>query len=924
MLKGKNGISLITIVITVFIIIIIMGTLVYSALDSTKIKKINQFYLDLKQLSDAVEIYYLKNGELPIDTEKSTIIINKGDTKPSEMAFLFKDDVDIVNSQYDFFNPNDYVYTSDGTSGEANYKFLKISLLDNISLKYKDATYIINAQSHTVYNYTGLKVNNKTYHFLPLTFKDTKYNEIHPVNNVRLKSINGITASNNTVYYAYNNETLNLKDLLVFDSVGEDGLGQPKEVIFETVETDFYTINRKGLLTRKNDGVFNEFNFQTNVSFSVESYGNSETINKTITIITSSLNVYEENILDELTHVNLALKHTNTSIYTKNKWQKGNSNNENRYLIEKKGYLANKTPEIITISENNQIASAVYNNSSIVFNSESIPGTSNITIKANSGGLAQDTIKVNVFDFNVFEDIENGKNIDKVEFKRVDSNDKIDLKLKIDAPEDFSFDGETNILSWSIVKQNGSTKDESNIVSISQNGAINKITLKPLNPGKTYLKCSVIVENEELDTILIPIVVSGLKITNGEAIENDIIRLNTSNYNTVRLRYEFGDAVSYPIVYENPVMEYPDNFQITKDANDIFTISYTGNSGINSKLTIKVKTGDVQYEDDVIVSVGDSTILPGKKASNSNETYIYGTKEAVIPKGFTVSGVYGETNIDDGLVIYDIPDNVDTTVENFWTARNSTTGNLVVQEEYNQYVWVPVPETSTSEWMRYEGYQNGSKQSVLSNCTEPYVSGYSTEVDEYNAMANSVIQNNGFYIGRYEASNNNGTAESKKGKFVWNGIIWGDSISDIGTDGAVYKSQQVYNNGAYGVTSTLCYGVQWDSVLGWIDSNYKGGTCSSNSFIVDSTGKGNYSDTKSTYGSPGKTGIFKEKNIYDMAGNVWEWTMDAYDRYGIVYRVDRGGSFYYEGFEYSVSNRIGYSPANSNGGIGFRVALYIN
>ena len=41
MLKNKKGISLTTMVITVMIMFIIMGTLVYSAVDSVKIRKLN-------------------------------------------------------------------------------------------------------------------------------------------------------------------------------------------------------------------------------------------------------------------------------------------------------------------------------------------------------------------------------------------------------------------------------------------------------------------------------------------------------------------------------------------------------------------------------------------------------------------------------------------------------------------------------------------------------------------------------------------------------------------------------------------------------------------------------------------------------------------------------------------------------------------
>ena len=84
------------------------------------------------------------------------------------------------------------------------------------------------------------------------------------------------------------------------------------------------------------------------------------------------------------------------------------------------------------------------------------------------------------------------------------------------------------------------------------------------------------------------------------------------------------------------------------------------------------------------------------------------------------------------------------------------------------------------------------------------------------------------------------------------------------------------------VTSTLVYGVQWDAVMRWIstDNSLKG-------YLEDSSPIGNYQDRDDT-NNPAKAGAVKEyqlKNIYDMAGNVFEWTMESYDT---SYRVLRG------------------------------------
>ena len=54
--------------------------------------------------------------------------------------------------------------------------------------------------------------------------------------------------------------------------------------------------------------------------------------------------------------------------------------------------------------------------------------------------------------------------------------------------------------------------------------------------------------------------------------------------------------------------------------------------------------------------------LPGTRVTE-NTKYIRDGKTAWIPKGFTVSGIKSEQSIDNGLVIYDIPEG--TTVD--WT-----------------------------------------------------------------------------------------------------------------------------------------------------------------------------------------------------------------------------------------------------------------
>ena len=70
----------------------------------------------------------------------------------------------------------------------------------------------------------------------------------------------------------------------------------------------------------------------------------------------------------------------------------------------------------------------------------------------------------------------------------------------------------------------------------------------------------------------------------------------------------------------------------------------------------------------------------------------------------------------------------------------------------------------------------------------------------------------------------------------------------------------------------------------------------------------------------------KVRNIYDMAGNMWEWTTETGNPDGTstIQSVLRGGSFVHNGLNYPVSSRNGRFVGNALYiDFGFRVVLYI-
>lgn len=319
-------------------------------------------------------------------------------------------------------------------------------------------------------------------------------------------------------------------------------------------------------------------------------------------------------------------------------------------------------------------------------------------------------------------------------------------------------------------------------------------------------------------------------------------------------------------------------------------------------------------------TISDITLYARDSKGNNTVKHIYD----IIPEKFSMSIYPNETEVENGLVIYEVD-----SLEGIDRETAMTT--------YNQFVWVPVP--NMDDFVRKEGYSNGKPQtffaySMDATATEPFskttddgitlsaTNDLTGEYAEYAAMKASVEKYGGFYIARYEASKEtvNGveTAVSKKGILPWADIPWGDSMVSVGTTGAVAKSRTMYDE-TYEVKSHLPYAVQWDAVMTFIGKNYP-------DYISDSSGAGQYRKDKdgnqiSNESSVkcGSNDAYERNNIYDMAGNAFEWTMEAAYKHS---RVRRGGSWAFSGYDTPVSHRNTITPEYVHGS-GFRPVLYL-
>lgn len=122
------------------------------------------------------------------------------------------------------------------------------------------------------------------------------------------------------------------------------------------------------------------------------------------------------------------------------------------------------------------------------------------------------------------------------------------------------------------------------------------------------------------------------------------------------------------------------------------------------------------------------------------------------------------------------------------------------------------------------------------------------------------------------------------------------------------------------VVSTLVYGVQWDAALNFVsDAEHNIEFAGSWGNFSNSTGAAatNSGEANMNY-TTGRNEAWQAKNIYDLAGNMGEWTMEANGKYE---RISRRGS-YATSSSCGPYERVGVD-FDWSGYLGFRVALYI-
>ena len=391
---------------------------------------------------------------------------------------------------------------------------------------------------------------------------------------------------------------------------------------------------------------------------------------------------------------------------------------------------------------------------------------------------------------------------------------------------------------------------------------------------------------------------------------------------------------------------------------------------------VALKDGWGEEKVRIIKTLDGTEIKDTKKVSTVYAVSVGNGETVPVPKGFFYVG----GSMKSGVIISD------NEVDKYDGKIDKTTHEYATRLKGNQFVWIPC---TIDEYTKIDfGMQNMASWDRETNTAEEtqiskyggfyvgrYEAGVSTLVEETGTFKDSVTFNNNaslFNALEIQSGINGWTWQDynfiARGKVVidsnyqnkatGNIVEKANSIPYYHADyyTAVEMSERLYNNNLY-VQSGLITGTQWDVMMKFLSdtsdySDIKSTQWGNYDDVALSNLRGYYTNVNSSNGltdgfkdanslttnlgigsyvilTTGSTEKVLRKGLYDVAGNLWEWTQEACYYANLGYNTSyntynlRGGSFNVSYTDRSACYRCFSCAPHAGTNDGFRPVIYI-